>query len=73
MNKIGVYKRVGNKEQLTPVEQQESMKQLAPELHLSPMAQRVPMPTIEELRAEGYDVLSLPSEEDEDEAPVLTM
>ena len=76
MKKVAIYMRVGNKEQLEPTEQQqkEAMEKVAQEMQCTLMPRSKPIPTPEELEAEGYEVVTLPSEDqDDDEAPTISM
>ena len=76
MKKAAIYMRVGNKEQLELTEQQqkEAMGKVAQEMQCTLMPPRKPIPTTEELQAEGYEVVTLPDEEqDEGEAPTMSM
>lgn len=62
MKKVAAYMRVGNKEQLELTEQQqkEAMEKVAQEMHCTLMPPRKPIPTPDELAAEGYEVVTLP-------------
>ena len=76
MMKVGIYMRVGNKEQLELTEEQqiEAMKRIADNMQgtVTPRTRAIPAP--EELKAEGYEVVTLPDEEqDEGEAPTMSM
>lgn len=64
MKKTAIYMRVGNKEQLELTEQQqkEAMGKVAQEMQCTLMPPRKPIPTPEELQAEGYEVVTLPRE-----------
>lgn len=75
MKKIAIYMRVGNKEQLELTEQQqkEAMEKVAQEMHCTLMPRSKPIPTPEELEAEGYEVVTLSSEDQDDEAPAMCM
>ena len=76
MKKVAAYMRVGNKEQLELTEQQqkEAMEKVAQEMHCTLMPPRKPIPTPEELKATGCEVVTLPDEEqDEGEAPTMSM
>ena len=74
MKKIAIYMRVGNKEQLEPTEQQqkEAMEKVAQEMQCTLMPRSKPIPTPEELEAEGYEVITLPSKDQDDEAPTMS-
>lgn len=68
--------RVGNKEQLELTEQQqkEAMDKVTQEMQCTLMPPRKAIPTPDELTAEGYEVVTLPDEDqDEDEAPTMSM
>lgn len=60
--KVAGYMRVGNKEQLelTEEQQKEAMKKIAEDMNgtIIPRTSRIPTP--EELKAEGYEVVTLP-------------
>lgn len=76
MKKVAAYMRVGNKEQLGLTEQQqiEAIQRIADKMQgtVSPRTRAIPTP--EELKAEGCEVVTLPREEqDEGEAPTITM
>ena len=76
MKKAAIYMRVGNKEQLGLTEQQqkEAMEKVAQEMQCTLMPPRKPIPTPEELKAEGYEVVTLSDEEqDESETPTMSM
>ena len=76
MKKIAAYMRVGNKEQLELTEQQqiEAMQRIADKMQGTVTPRTRPIPTPEELKAEGYDVVTLPNEDqDEGEAPTMSM
>ena len=76
MKKVAAYMRVGNKEQLELTEQQqkEAMEKVAQEMHYTMMPPKNPIPTPEELESEGYEVVTLPDgDQDEDEAPTMSM
>ena len=76
MKKVAAYMRVGNKEQLELTEQQqkEGMEKVAQKMHCTLMPPRKPIPTPDELAAEGYEVVTLPNEDqDEGEAPTMSM
>jgi len=76
MKKVAAYMRVGNKEQLELTEQQqkEAMEKVAQEMHCTLMPPRKPIPTPDELAAEGYEVVTLPDEDqDADNAPAMSM
>ena len=76
MKKVGVYMRVGNKEQLELTEQQqiEAMQRIADNMQGTVTPRKRAISTPEELKAEGYDVVTLSDEEqDEGEAPTMSM
>ena len=75
MKKTAIYMRVGNKEQLEPTEQQqkEAMEKVAQEMQCTLMPRSKPIPTPKELEAEGYEVITLPSEDQDDEAPTMIL
>ena len=75
MKKTAIYMRVGNKEQLEPTEQQqkEAMEKVTQEMQCTLMPRSKPIPTPEELEAEGYEVITLPSEDQDDEAPTMSL
>ena len=76
MKKVAVYMRVGNKEQLELTEQQqiEAMQRIADNMQGTVTPRTRAIPTPEELKAEGYDVVTLSGEEqDEGEAPTMIM
>ena len=75
MKKIAIYMRVVNKEQLEPTEQQqkEAMEKVAQEMHCTLTPRSKPIPTPEELEGEGYEVVTLPSEDQDDETPTMRM
>ena len=75
MKKTAIYMRVGNKEQLEPTEQQqkEAMEKVAQETQCTLMPRSKPIPTPEELEVEGYEVITLPSEDQDDEAPTMSL
>lgn len=76
MKKVGVYMRVGNKEQLELTEEQqlEAMQRIADNMQGTVTPRKRAIPTLEELKAEGYEVVTLPDEEqDEGEAPTMSM
>ena len=76
MKKITAYMRVGNKEQLELTEQQqiEAMQRIADKMQGTVTPRTRPIPTPEELKAEGCEVVTLPDEEqDEGEAPTMSM
>ena len=76
MKKVAVYMRVENKEQLELTEQQqrEAMEKVAQEMHYTLMSPKKPIPTPDELTAEGYEVVTLPDEDqDVDESPTISM
>ena len=62
MKKVGVYMRVGNKEQLELTEKQkiEAMQRIADNMQGTVTPRKRAIPTPEELKAEGYDVVTLP-------------
>ncbi len=62
MKKVGVYMRVGNKEQLEPTEQhqKDSMGKVTQEMPCTLMSPRKQIPTPEKLKFEGYDVVIRP-------------
>ena len=62
MKKVGIYMRVGNKEQLelTEQEQIEAMQRIADNMQGTVTPRKRAIPTPEELKAEGYDVVTLP-------------
>ena len=62
MKKVGVYMRVGNKEQLELTEEQkiEAMQRIADNMQGTVTPRKRAIPTPEELKAEGYDVVTLP-------------
>lgn len=62
MKKIAAYMRVGNKEQLelTEQEQKDMMEKTAKKMKCTLMPPITPIPTPEELKAEGYEVITLP-------------
>ena len=76
MKKVGIYMRVGNKEQseLTEEQQIEAMKRIADNMQGTVTPRKRAIPTPEELKAEGCEVVTLPDEEqDEGEAPTMSM
>ena len=76
MKKVGVYMRVGNKEQLELTEEQkiEAMQRIADNMQGTVTPRKRAIPTPEELKAEGYEVVTLSDEEqDEGEAPTMSM
>lgn len=76
MKKVAAYMRVGNKEQLELTEQQqiEAMQRIADKMQGTITPRTRPIPTPEELKAEGYEVATLSDEEqDEDEAPTMSI
>ena len=76
MKKIAAYMRVGNKEQpeLTEEQQIEAMKRIADNMQGTVTPRTRAIPTPEELKAEGCEVVTLPDEEqDEGEAPTMSM
>ena len=76
MKKVGIYMRVGNKEQLelTEQEQIEAMQRIADNMQGTVTQRTRDIPTPEELKAEGCEVVTLPDEEqDEGEAPTMSM
>ena len=76
MKKIAAYMRVGNKEQLELTEQQqiEAMQRIADKMQGTVTLRTRPIPTPDELAAEGYEVATLPDEDqDVDEAPTMSM
>ena len=74
MKKIAAYMRVGNKEQLEFTEQQqiEAMQRIADKMQGTVTPRTRPIPTPEELKATGCEVVTLPNE-DQDEGEALTM
>lgn len=62
MKKAAMYIRVGNKEQLELTEEQqiEAMKRIADNMQGTVTPRTRAIPTPEELKAEGYDVITLP-------------
>ena len=62
MKKVGVYMRVGNKEQLELTEEQkiEAMQRIADNMQGTVTPRKRAIPTPEELKAKGYDVVTLP-------------
>lgn len=62
MKKVTAYMRVGNKEQLELTEQQqiEAMQRIADKMQGTVTPRTRPIPTPEELEAEGYEVVTLP-------------
>ena len=76
MKKVAMYIRVGSKEQLELTEEQqiEAMKRIADNMQGTVTPRTRAIPTPEELKAEGCDVVTLPDEEqDEGEAPTMSM
>ena len=76
MKKVGIYMRVGNKAQLELTEEQqiEAMQRIADNMQGTVTPRKRAIPTPEELKAEGYEVVNLPDEEqDEGEAPTMSM
>lgn len=76
MKKVAAYMRVGNKEQLELTDQQqiEAMKRIADSMQGTVTPRTRAIPTPEELKAEGCEVVTLPNEEqDEGEAPTMCM
>ena len=75
MKKIVAYMRVGNKEQLELTEEQqiEAMKRIADNMQGTVTPRTRAIPTPEELKAEGYEVVTLSDEQDEGEAPTMSM
>ena len=76
MKKVGIYMRVGNNEQLelTEQEQIEAMQRIADNMQGTVTPRTRAIPTPEELKAEGCEVVTLPDEEhDEGEAPTMSM
>ena len=75
MKKVGIYMRVGNKEQLELTEEQqiEAMKRIADNMQGTVTPRTRAIPTPEELKAEGYEVVTLSDEQDEGEAPTMSM
>ena len=75
MKKVGIYMRVGNKEQLELTEEQqiEAMKRIADNMQGTVTPRKRAIPTPEELKAEGYEVVTLSDEQDEGEAPTMSM
>lgn len=61
MSKIGWYCRVGNREQLelTKEEQLEAMQRIAEQSNHSVKPNTNPIPSPEELKGKGYEVLTL--------------
>ena len=62
MKKVGIYMRVGNKAQLELTEEQqiEAMQRIADNMQGTVTPRKRAIPTPEELKAEGYDVVTLP-------------
>ena len=76
MKKVAAYMRVGNKEQLELTEQQqtEAIQRIADKMQGTVTPRKRTIPTPEELNADGYEVVTLPDEEqDEGEAPTMSM
>ena len=68
--------RVGNKAQLELTEEQqiEAMQRIADNMQGTVTPRKRAIPTPEELKAEGYEVVTLSDEEqDEGEAPTMSM
>ena len=75
MKKVGIYMRVGNKAQLELTEEQqiEAMQRIADNMQGTVTPRKRAIPTPEELKAEGYEVVTLSDEQDEGEAPTMSM
>ena len=76
MKKVAMYIRVGSKEQLELTEEQqiEAMKRIADNMQGTVTPRTRAIPTPEELKAEGCEVVTLPDEkQDEGEAPTMSM
>ena len=60
--------------ELTEQQQKEAMEKVAQEMHCTLMPPRKPIPTPDELADEGYEVVTLPEEEqDKDETPTMSI